>query len=214
MMNPYSVLGVPPDATQEEISKAYKRLAKKYHPDLHPGDKDAAEKMSRINEAYNMLRSGKTGTDSGYQNTYRSYRNTYSDYRGGSYREQYEGFYSSGNPVYENARAAIRNRQNFEALRILQAMTYRDAEWYYLSAVANYNLGNKAAATEYASVAVKCDPSNTAYRDFLNRISSTENYTRRSSTYTPSAGQICYRGALFALCLLCTGGRCVPCFWC
>ena len=94
-MNPYSVLGVSPGASQEEISKAYKRLAKKYHPDLHPGDKEAAEKMSQINEAYNMLRSGKTGTDSGYQNTYRSYRNTYSDYRGGSYREQYDGFYSS-----------------------------------------------------------------------------------------------------------------------
>lgn len=208
MTDPYQVLGISPNASQEEISKAYKRLAKKYHPDLHPGDKEAAEKMSQINEAYNMLRSGKN--NSGYQNTYRSYqseRNSYS----GQYGGQYGGFYSSGNPVYENARAAIRNRQNYEALRILQAMSYRDAEWYYLSATANYNLGNKAAAVEYATVAVKCDPSNTAYRDFLNSISSTENYTSRSSMYSPSAGQLCYRGALFALCLCLSGGRC---FWC
>ena len=209
MTDPYSVLGVPPGASQEEISKAYKRLAKKYHPDLHPNDKDAAAKMSRINEAYNMLRAGKNSTETG-----NDYRNAYRSYQSGrnSYREQY--IYSSGNPVYDGAREAIRSNRNYDALRILQEMSYRDAEWYYLAAVANYNSGNRAVATEYASVAVKCDPSNTAYREFLSRISSTENYTRRSRTYTPSTGQVCYRGAMFALCFILSGGRCMPCFWC
>ena len=46
--NPYKVLGVPDGASVEECTKAYKKLAKKYHPDLNPNDKEAEEKMSQI----------------------------------------------------------------------------------------------------------------------------------------------------------------------
>ena len=55
-MNPYSVLGVSESATDEEISSAYKKLAKRYHPDLHPGDAAAAEQMGRVNNAYNDIK--------------------------------------------------------------------------------------------------------------------------------------------------------------
>ena len=55
-MNPYDILGVAPDADDAEIAKAYKRLAKRYHPDLHPGDAAAAEQMGRINRAYDEIR--------------------------------------------------------------------------------------------------------------------------------------------------------------
>lgn len=53
--DPYSVLGVSKDAGKEEIKKAYRKKAKEYHPDLHPDDPGAAEKMNEINEAYDML---------------------------------------------------------------------------------------------------------------------------------------------------------------
>ena len=53
--DPYSVLGIPKDAGKEEIKKAYRQKAKEYHPDLHPDDLRAAEKMNEINEAYDML---------------------------------------------------------------------------------------------------------------------------------------------------------------
>lgn len=51
----YEVLGVPRDASQEEIKKAYRRLARKYHPDANPDDPSAVEKMKEINEAYEVL---------------------------------------------------------------------------------------------------------------------------------------------------------------
>ena len=52
MNDPFAVLGVSSSATEDEIKSAYRRLAKKYHPDLNPGDKAAEQKMKEINEAY------------------------------------------------------------------------------------------------------------------------------------------------------------------
>jgi curved DNA-binding protein len=52
----YEVLGVSRDASQEEISKAFKKLARKYHPDLNPNDKEAENKFKEINEAYEVLK--------------------------------------------------------------------------------------------------------------------------------------------------------------
>ncbi len=51
----YKILGVSEDATEEEIKKAYRNLAKKYHPDSHPGDKEAEGKFKEIAEAYEVL---------------------------------------------------------------------------------------------------------------------------------------------------------------
>ena len=58
-MNPYQVLGVSPNATDEEIKKAYRQLVKKYHPDRYAGDpraqEAASEKLKQINEAYDLI---------------------------------------------------------------------------------------------------------------------------------------------------------------
>jgi molecular chaperone DnaJ len=51
----YEILGVPRNATEEEIKRAYRRLAKQYHPDANPGNKEAEEKFKEINEAYEVL---------------------------------------------------------------------------------------------------------------------------------------------------------------
>ncbi len=85
-MNPYDTLGVKPGATDEEIAKAYKSLAKKYHPDLNPGNEAAARRMGEINQAYDRIKTmrqrGETWQqDEGYQNNpYGTYREPYAAY--------------------------------------------------------------------------------------------------------------------------------------
>ena len=54
--DPYKVLGVSPDASDEEIKRAYRRLAKQYHPDRNPGDAHAAQMMQKINAAYEQIK--------------------------------------------------------------------------------------------------------------------------------------------------------------
>jgi curved DNA-binding protein len=51
----YEILGVPRTATEDEIKKAFRKLARKHHPDVNPGDKSAEEQFKKINEAYEVL---------------------------------------------------------------------------------------------------------------------------------------------------------------
>src|SRR5579862_2950023 len=51
----YKILGVTKSANAEEIKKAYRRLARKYHPDVNPGDTTAEARFKEVNEAYEVL---------------------------------------------------------------------------------------------------------------------------------------------------------------
>jgi len=84
--DPFAVLGVSSSATEDEIKSAYRKLAKKYHPDLNPGDKIAEQKMREVNEAYTRaLQIKKTGQDP-YRNPYGGGSSSYgSSYSGSSY---------------------------------------------------------------------------------------------------------------------------------
>ena len=53
--NPYEVLGVKKDATEDEIRRVYRNLAKRYHPDLNPGNKQAEARFKEISAAYDLL---------------------------------------------------------------------------------------------------------------------------------------------------------------
>ena len=51
----YSLLGIPKDAPDKDVKSAYRRLARKYHPDVNPGDKAAEARFKEINEAFEVL---------------------------------------------------------------------------------------------------------------------------------------------------------------
>ncbi len=51
----YKILGIDRNASQDEIKKAYRKLARQYHPDMNPGDRAAEERFKEINEAYEVL---------------------------------------------------------------------------------------------------------------------------------------------------------------
>lgn len=144
-MDPYKVLGVSPDATDEEIKKAYRLLAKKYHPDLHPGDEAAAKKMQQINAAYEQIKNPDRATSYGSGSSY------------GGYQQ------SSTDTVYQAAMNYIRYGRFYEAINVLNSAARRDARWYYLSALANDGMGNQVTALEYMRRAVSMEPDNPEY---------------------------------------------------
>lgn len=61
--NYYTELGVPKTADEKEIKAAYRRLARKYHPDVNPSDSSAEDRFKRVNEAYQVLSDTKTRRD-------------------------------------------------------------------------------------------------------------------------------------------------------
>lgn len=85
MRDPYEVLGVSPDADDTTVTKAYRSLARRYHPDLNPGDKSAEQKMQEINSAYDTIkdiRSGKKNYIPGGEPEPSPYGGAYQNYSG------------------------------------------------------------------------------------------------------------------------------------
>ena len=208
--DPYKVLGVSPDASDEEIKKAYRKLAKQYHPDLNPGDPVAAKKMQQVNAAYEQIKNPeKAQPNSGSQGSYGGYGY---DPFGGAWQRTYQQSSQSGDQ-YQNAAAQyIRFGRYQEALNALNNSQERNARWYYLSALANDGLGNQVTALEHIRRAVSMEPDNATYLQTLSEI---ENggaaYRRQAGNF---GGFTVQRASpLMSLCLcwlcniFCCGGR-------
>lgn len=212
MSDPYKVLGVQRGASEEEITKAYRKLAKKYHPDLNPGDASAAAKMSEINAAYDKLKNGDTSSDSGYgsaggYNSYGGY-NPYSGYSGYSGQSSSQRSYTE----MDSVRAFLRANQYAQALHVLSEITDRNDEWYYYSAVANYGAGNTITARNHAQTAVNMNPNNQEYRRLQAIIEHGGHvYRQQSQSFgLPNAycNNICCSACLSQLCCYFMNGGC------
>ena len=208
--DPYQVLGVSRDASDEEIKRAYRTLAKKYHPDRNPGDAQAAKKMQQINAAYEQIKNPEKAGPNPGSGGYHSYGG-YGSYTGydpfGGARQQ-----RTGDQYQQAAYQYIRFGRYQEALNALNSATERNARWYYLSALANDGLGNQVTALEHIRRAVSMEPDNPVYVQTLEQI---ENggaaYRRQAGNFrgftmagSPFASLcLCYLAQLF-----CCRGRC------
>ena len=186
--DPYKVLGVSPNATDEEIKKAYRRLAKQYHPDRNPGDKEAAKKMQQINDAYDQIKNPeKSRPNAGYG----GYGPQYGGYgpRYGGYGQQHGGSRQEAPNYQAAAYQYIFFGRYQEALNVLASIQDRDARWYYLSALAHDGLGNQVTALEHIRRAVSMEPDNPEYLSVLEAIE------RDGHAYRKQAGN--YKGFRF-----------------
>ena len=165
MNDPYKVLGVSPNASEEEIKKAYKELVKKYHPDQYqdsPLADVAEEKMAEINEAYdtiiNARRSG------GYSSSGYSYNNANNNTG-----------YSGVN--YNDIRRLIQTGNVTQADNLLDSVPsgMRNAEWFFLKGSVCYTRGWLNEAYNNFTTAVNMAPSNMEYRSALNRMEQQRN---------------------------------------
>jgi molecular chaperone DnaJ len=209
--DPYKVLGVSPGASQDEIKKAYRQMAKKYHPDLHPNDPEAAKKMNEINEAYDMLMnpekyaSRKNQQQGAYQRQQQSQNQNggYRSYQGpGGWATDFDfddifgfGFgdtrEASTRPQPEpgdspEIRQVVNDLISGRYQSALDRLTYipstaRNARWHYLSALAHHGLGNTVQALDHMTRAAQMEPNNQTYVRLLQQ------FRRAGQTYQQSA---------------------------
>lgn len=174
MTDPYKVLGVSPNASDDEVKAAYRELAKKYHPDRYannPLSDLAQEKMQEINQAYDEILKMRKNSSGG------------SSYSGSSY-----GGYSGagGRSQFADVRRMISSGRLDDADQVLDGVPSgsRDAEWHFLKGNILYRRGWIEEAYSHFTTASRMDPGNVEYRSALNQLQ-----WQRSGGYRAGANQ-------------------------
>ncbi len=168
MFDPYSVLGVSRDASDEEIKKAYRRLSRKYHPDANinnPNKAQAEEKFKEVQQAYDqIMKEREYGSSS------------YGGYNGGGFGgfggQSAAGYQDEESIRRQAASNYIQSGHYQEAMNVLSSLKQRNGQWYYLSSIANMGLGNNMNALSDIREAVRLEPDNMQYRMMLQRMES------------------------------------------
>ncbi len=212
MRDPYEVLGVKKTATQEEIKKAYRELAKKYHPDNYannPLSDLAEERFKEINEAYEQLTGGHNNSTNG---SYGSYGNAY---QSGGYQNSYGSSSHAGAGVFAQVRNYINMNQLEQAERILDGMVEKPAEWFYLKGMIFLKRGWHDQGLNFVRQAANMDPRNPEYRATLSQLlgqnQQYRNMGNMGSVGGCSACDMCSGLICADCCCESCGGDLVPC---
>ena len=204
-MDPYSVLGVSANASDEEIKKAYRDLVKKYHPDKYRDSdlKDLAdEKLRTINKAYDEIKSMRENGGAGSTNS------------SGTGGYTYNAYGSAGGANFARIRMMIQMGQLNAAERELNAMGSQTAEWHYLKGVIAMQRGWADGAKEHFKKATDMAPSNAEYKQAYNAMFSGNR--QYQNYYGNTMGGMdacsCCTSALCAdCCCECMGGDLIGC---
>ena len=213
MNDPYSILGISPSASDEEVRDAYRALVRKYHPDNYGDDnplKDLAnEKMQQINAAYDQIQREREGRgDRAYQGT-------------GTYYDTYSG---SGEDaaVYGEIRSLLNSRRFGEAEKRLEAIETgrRSAQWHYLKSIVLMRRGRHLDAMRELEIACSMEPDNLEFQKAKEMFNNQGAY---GSTYYGTDGRsargardrdVCDTCMNLMLCdciCECLGGDLIPC---
>ena len=192
MKDPYEVLGVSRDASESDIKRAYRELAKKYHPDNYtdsPLADLAEEKMKEVNEAYDYVMNARKngGADSSGYTSSTGYTNTSSR--------------------YTNVRTMIQQNRLDEAERILDSESgEHSAEWYFLRGMCYFRRGWAQQAMQYFQRACQMEPNNIEYRQALNNMTRQQGFGYGGyNTGNMNGGSDC------SVCEICAGVMCMEC---
>ncbi|MCL1859748.1 MAG: J domain-containing protein [Oscillospiraceae bacterium] len=192
MSDPYEILEINRSATDEEIKKAYRELAKKYHPDNfkdNPLSDLASEKMKSINEAYDQIQKEKAYNSTQNNNYYN---------------------YSNSDSSFPKIRELINNKRFSEAEFMLDAVdsNEKNAEWYYLKGVILTDRGWFFDAQKNFETACNLDPGNKEYRDAFNYIKNKSNNFYSNGGYNTQRQQ---NNSGCTGCDICAGLLCADC---
>jgi len=154
--NPYKTLGILETASDEELTKAFRKLAKKYHPDINKGDKNSEVKMREINAAYTQIKD------------LRAHGKTFGETEYDAYGQRTQG--GQNYSPYQSVEVYIRARHFSEALHVLSTIKERNAEWYYYSSIAYAGSGNTIIAVQHAQQSVDMEPDNIKYQSILSQL--------------------------------------------
>lgn len=197
MKNPYEVLGVTQTATDEEIKKVYRELARKYHPDVYqnnPLADLAVEKMQEINDAYEtitkMRKAGQSPNSTQYSNSYQG------------------NPYQNGANPYAQVRMFLQTGQTVQAEQLLRTMPSQDAQWHFLMGVLFSQRGYLDQTRQCFQTAHEMEPNNPEYLNAYQQM-------QQNNGFGPNNGSSVSGGCCPCPCDCCTTflclNACCPC---